>query len=185
MKGSWIGRLIFGVWLGVAATPLHAEPAVAEIDQLRKQSREQQDRIARLLAELEEARVATVQAKLRIDALEHRCKKLEDALAAERKKSGAALPVKKLSPGVVGKVTEVGRDGKLVQISIGLDAGLAEGQTLEVFRTGADQRPRYLGTLRLTRVDPKIAIGNFQGAGGTDVRLVVGDSVANELVPKN
>src|SRR5439155_512641 len=59
--------------------------------------------------------------------------------------------------GVVKKVDESG----LVQISVGSDAGLARGHTLEVFRL--KPAPRYLGQIRIVEVKRTEAVGRVVG----------------------
>jgi hypothetical protein len=77
---------------------------------------------------------------------------------------------------VEGTVTRV--DDGLVMVSVGSDAGLAKGNTLEVFRLGTT--PRYLGRLRIIEVKPTSAIGR-QVAGGTKQPIKSGDRVASQV----
>jgi hypothetical protein len=77
---------------------------------------------------------------------------------------------------VEGQITKVSPQG-LVVVSIGSDAGLAKGQTLEVFRLAP--KPMYLGTLRIMEVKPKEAVG--QPVGKVLQPLQVGDRVAARL----
>src|SRR5262249_11624992 len=78
---------------------------------------------------------------------------------------------------VEGEVKEVDAKSGLVTISIGSDAGLQKGHTLEVFRL--KPAPKYLGTLRIVDVRPKDAVGKpdsrSQGA------IQTGDKVASKL----
>jgi multidrug efflux pump subunit AcrA (membrane-fusion protein) len=62
-----------------------------------------------------------------------------------------------------GTVTEVDKNG-YVTISVGLDAGLATGQTLDLSREAAG---KYLGRLKVTRVYPKEAVAQFLPADAT------------------
>jgi hypothetical protein len=81
---------------------------------------------------------------------------------------------------VRGTVTAA--EGDRVEISIGLDAGLGIGTVLDVYRlTGGG---RHLGTLVVTDVRAKSAVGTFQSASGRPVnrllpeqRPQVGDTV--------
>jgi hypothetical protein len=62
-----------------------------------------------------------------------------------------------------GEVTDVADD--LVTLSIGIDAGLAVGTTLDIYRT--EGGPRYLGTVKITNalnLFPKQAIASFTPA---------------------
>lgn len=75
-------------------------------------------------------------------------------------------------PGVRGKVTGVGNSGtSLAQINIGSDSGLSPGNVLTVFKGN-----EYKGDLRLTTVNPKIAVGKFT-PGKKASKIEVEDSV--------
>ena len=52
-------------------------------------------------------------------------------------------------------------DGNLVYISLGSDAGLVKGNTLEVFRLG--QNPKYLGKILIVDVQAHQAVGKTTG----------------------
>jgi hypothetical protein len=65
----------------------------------------------------------------------------------------------------------------LVTISIGSDAGLAKGHTLEVYRLAPS---KYLGTIRILEVKPKEAVG--QPMGRMTAPLQKGDRVVNRIV---
>jgi hypothetical protein len=63
---------------------------------------------------------------------------------------------------VQDKDPQTGIPGELVQISLGLDAGLQRGAVLDLSReTGA---PKYLGTVTIDTVYPKYAVGVFRPA---------------------
>src|SRR5262249_50836410 len=78
-------------------------------------------------------------------------------------------------PDLRGEVRQV--DGNLVKISLGSDAGLAKGQTMEVFRLGAT--PRYIGRVRIVEVTPTHAVGQVTGRLAMPVR--VGDQGASRI----
>jgi cell division protein FtsB len=70
---------------------------------------------------------------------------------------------------VRGTVTAV--EGDQVEISIGLDAGVGIGTVLDVYRlTGGG---RHLGTLVVTDVRAKSAVGTFQSASGRPVNRLL------------
>ena len=69
-------------------------------------------------------------------------------------------------------------DGNLVSITIGSDAGLAQGHTLQVFRLG--QNPRYIGQIRLIDVHPNQAVGQVMGRLTTPIKS--GDTVASRIL---
>jgi len=184
----------------------------AEIEQLRKERDALQASVLLLQEKLEQARSAEQSGKTQVELLERRCKQLQFELTlakgdkevprapAESPKFEPPVvalppattkpPAPAASPNPRGKITAISSDGVLMQISIGSESGIKEGQTLEVFRLGADngaQRtgPAYLGTLKLTRVDPKSSLGQFKGATGSiERRVKVGDEVASDLFIK-
>jgi hypothetical protein len=100
--------------------------------------------------------------------------------APARSASGYRNPPPVKVKGVVEKVSPT--DAGLVQISIGSDHGLEQGQTLEVFRT----RPQaeYIGTIRLTDVNHHSAVGQLvRPAGAAPPRqMKVGDEVATSIL---
>jgi hypothetical protein len=64
-------------------------------------------------------------------------------------------------PGPIeGTIKEVDASAGLATVSVGSDAGLARGQTLEVYRLNP---PKYVGTLRLIEVRPQEAVGKMEG----------------------
>jgi hypothetical protein len=77
--------------------------------------------------------------------------------------------------GVEGEVKKV--EGGLVQISVGSDAGLAKGHTLEVFRLRP--APKYLGQVRIVEVKPTEAVGKVVGRPLGEIQK--GDRVASRI----
>jgi hypothetical protein len=69
-------------------------------------------------------------------------------------------------------------EGRLVTITIGSDAGLAKGQTLEVFRFG--NTPRYIGRIKIVDVTPTQAVGEVVGKLTAAIRE--GDTVASNIM---
>jgi hypothetical protein len=67
---------------------------------------------------------------------------------------------------VRGVVTATNKNG-LAQISVGSDNGVSVGNELDVFRVNPENplASQYLGKLRVTRVEPKAAVGQFVAAG--------------------
>jgi hypothetical protein len=72
-------------------------------------------------------------------------------------------------------------DGNLVTITIGSDAGLVRGNTMEVFRLG--QNPKYLGRIKIVEVTPTQAVG--QAAGRMLGGMQPGDRVASRIMGDN
>jgi hypothetical protein len=98
------------------------------------------------------------------------------------RKGAAAAAAGKNPPaeGVEGLIKQVDPASGLVTITIGSDAGLAKGHTLEVFRLSPTAK--YLGTIRIIEVTATRAVGRPQGAM-TDA-LQVGDRVASRVLGK-
>ncbi len=69
----------------------------------------------------------------------------------------------------------------LIEITLGTDAGLAIGHTMEVFRLdiGNPGRSKYLGTIRITDVTAHEAVGRFEGKMTDEIRR--GDTVASRI----
>jgi len=81
---------------------------------------------------------------------------------------------------VRGEVTYGGTTG-LVSITVGADNNLQVGNELFVART--KPTPMYLGTIKLTRVNPKESVGQFIPAGRND-KIQKGDEVYSSLSGK-
>ena len=99
--------------------------------------------------------------KERTKNLEERVRDLEKEIARLKKKPEAKPAVKPKDPvrnqptfDVEGKVMTVKND--LLEITVGSDAGLLKGHTLDVFRLGT--KPQYLGMVRLITVEPTRAV---------------------------
>jgi hypothetical protein len=94
----------------------------------------------------------------------------------EKPKSSGRNP----PPGKVeGKIIRVEEGSGLVEISIGSDDGLSEGQTMEVYRTGGDKGARYLGSLRIEKTSAGNAVGKFTNKLNAPVE--VGDFVSSKF----
>jgi len=170
-----------------------------DVETMRRQLQQMEAEHQALKAELDEARAALVQSKLQADAFEHRCKKLQDDLnlfrsgrfgdiqpAINAPRGDLAIRRKPANEPVHGKVTGIGKDGRLLQISLGFEHGVKDGQTLEVYRLPGkgSLKPIYLGTLTINRVDPQTALGQFSAVEGVNYRPAIGDDVASEFIIK-
>jgi hypothetical protein len=80
---------------------------------------------------------------------------------------------------VEGAVTGVDPSG-LIRISIGSDAGLEKGHTLELFRLG--DKPKYLGSIRILQAKAKESVA--QPIGKLTEAPQNGDHVANRILGK-
>jgi hypothetical protein len=164
--------------------------AKAENDALRKKNDELADLVVKLALAAESAKKDALAAqnaeKLARAQAEDNLKRLEEALVrlAELKQGGgklglAPLPPPGLPADLRGEVTAV--SGDLVTLSIGIDAGLAVGATLDLYRLD-EKTPRYLGTVKVTsalNLFPKQAIVTF-----TPARKVALDKLRPEELPK-
>lgn len=183
-----------------------AQAVTAENERLKKENKELLQVISareKKINELVEARNKAEErmqealherdaALLRNDNLLQRNRELELKLAkAQVGKGGpaAALPPDPRRPNppavyVRGKVVRVSaEDPSLLEIDLGSDNGLAEGQTLDVYRLAPE--PIYLGMVRLQDVRPHVSIARLlprpaNGAARYEVRP--GDEVASSIL---
>jgi hypothetical protein len=168
-------------------------PALAvlrsENEILRRERDALEARLRMAQDQLDEARRSNTTARFEIEALELRCKKLQEEL----KQSRTTFPLTRLFPEVApsgkgdvvrGSISALSADLRLVQISIGEDAGVKVGQLLDVFRLSTEKErivPLYLGTLRITRVESQAALGQYERVPSLDRAPRIGDRVSNEL----
>jgi hypothetical protein len=78
---------------------------------------------------------------------------------------------------VEGTVAKVDAKSGLVTLSVGSDAGLEKGHTLEVYRVNP---AKYLGTVRVIQVTPHEAVA--QPVGRTQAPIQAGDKAASKIV---
>jgi hypothetical protein len=98
------------------------------------------------------------------------------ATAAQGNRGGKNPPAEN----VQGRVKVVDNSG-LIKLSIGSDATLQRGHTLEVFRLGnTPADAKYLGTLRIIEVSPTEAVA--QPMGKLNDQLRPGDIVASRIL---
>jgi hypothetical protein len=90
--------------------------------------------------------------------------------------AGAKSPPAENVEGTIKQIEATG----LLRISIGSDAGLAKGHTLEVYRPAPT--PKYLGTIRIVAVAPGHAVGQPVGRMLTPPQP--GDRVASRIKEK-
>jgi hypothetical protein len=97
----------------------------------------------------------------------------------ERKTTASKNDSRALDRDVKGMVVRVDAKTNLAQINIGSDAGLAKGQTLEVFRV--KPQPVYVGTIVIVEVMATQAVGK---PTLVKMQVQVGDQVASRIVNK-
>ena len=128
--------------------------------------------------------------QVRNESLLEKVRELETKLAKlESGKSGGGLADVTTDPNrlnppsvyVKGQIEKVdGKDGTLVEISIGSDQGLKKYNTLEVFRLSP--KAEYLGTLRVVEVYNQKAVGRLiRNTFTTRGPVRTGDQVASSL----
>lgn len=103
---------------------------------------------------------------------------VQDFLRGDTRDAADTAAVRKNPPkeNVEGMVKQVDAATGLVTISIGSDAGLQKGHTLEVFRLNP---AKYLGTLTVVEVQPTTAVGRVKGVKDA---VQAGDRVASRLI---
>jgi hypothetical protein len=84
---------------------------------------------------------------------------------------------------VKGSVKAVDSASGLLTVTIGSDAGLAKGHTLEIYRLGTVKTgPKYVGTIRILDVRPNEAVA--KPVGRLHDAIQTGDSVASKITDK-
>jgi uncharacterized coiled-coil protein SlyX len=151
-----------------------------EVDDLSKKLREYEVKTlsdgkttTELQLKLVNAQVEGDLLKKRLAALEDRLRELEKAPKPEK------APEPKNPPGeqVEGTVKMVDDNSGVVLVTIGSDAGLRKGHTLEVFRLNP---PKYVGTIRVLEVKPTEAA--CKPINQLLSPIVPGDRVASKLL---
>jgi hypothetical protein len=98
--------------------------------------------------------------------------------SAGRPKSNPAGSSNRPAPDVEGVIKAVDAKAGLVTLSIGSDAGLQKGQTLEEFRLGPP--PQYLGKLEVIELSPTQSVGKPQPRAQAAIH--VGDRVSGSVI---
>jgi uncharacterized protein involved in exopolysaccharide biosynthesis len=177
-----------------AAARKEAERLRAENEALRSRIKLLERKLLKLTAEQARLRDELNQTTLerdaglaRTEALLERLRKLEREKVRPPAAPGPPARVRgKLNPpdkpieGRVEKVNKAG-DKTLVVISVGSDAGLVVGHTLDVYRL----RPQaqYLGVVRIVQVEARTAVGQLLPARGKQPEVRPGDRVASSIQP--
>jgi septal ring factor EnvC (AmiA/AmiB activator) len=147
-----------------------------EVKNLEKKLAKLRQEIAEGKQQREELKKAEQHLKAEREKLDQRLKELQ----ATMEKLRSALPVEKdKRPKIDGKVKEVQEAGAII-VSIGSEAGLKKGDTLEVFRF--KPKPLYLGRLEVTEVKAREAVARQirkRPGGGEPIRA--GDEVSTRI----
>jgi chromosome segregation ATPase len=155
-----------------------------ESNRLREQLAASVKKIAELEKTIQEFRNRAVQSEIEAAALRERNEALVGQLQDLSKDLKRRLEEKGVKPKppakeVRGTVTKVDQTGLLV-LSVGQDAGLARGNTLEVFRLQPDAR--YLGQVQIIEVRDKEAVAKKLGDRPKEP-IRVGDQVTSRIAP--
>jgi hypothetical protein len=180
----------------IASMRTELEKREAEVKSLEKQVKDKDEAIVKYIDLKNKANDAKVAAEIKADSYQAKAERLElriretemDLVKLRRSGSGgsggaALVSTKESNPppqSVEGIVTETTQRGDLVRISIGSDAGLEKGHTLDVFRL--KPTPLYLGQIRLTDVRAADAVG--QPVDKLKFPAQKGDMVASDVAAK-
>jgi len=170
--------------------PGRADAAAEEVARLRQEIKRLEEilastkKIEQLQLEVIELRKRVVEAELRTKSVQTRNEQLLDQLASTQKElarlKGEKPPRDKaINPPaekVDGLVKKVNAEAFVV-ISIGSEAGLQVGHTLEVYRLMPN--PLFLGTIRIVEVTPTEAV--CKRMGRLKEAIQAGDHVASQI----
>lgn len=157
----------------LVATIAELESRRKEVSEYQVQLRDAQKQQGEILAKLNKEENLKIKFQVEAGTLNDRVAQLEgqlkrvtreyeeikEAKSVQLAKAGATQPFNPPPDSVEGKILEVTPDG-LVEISLGSDDGLQVGHDLEVFRE--KPAPKYLGTVRITDVREKRAVGKLK-----------------------
>jgi hypothetical protein len=87
-------------------------------------------------------------------------------------------------PDVEGQVAKVDDRNTKVQITIGSDDGLVEGNTLFVYRT-TQPDPGFIGKIQIDAVDPDQAVAHLIGRTNQGKKIKEGDIVTTKIGPRS
>jgi hypothetical protein len=181
-----------GEQFSLKALQTELEKRKDEVAGLEKQVKEKDEAIVKYIDLKNQANDAKVAAEIKSNSyqakaerLEARVRETEMEIVKLRRAGGASgsagvALVSAANPppqSVEGIVTETTGRGDLVRVSIGSDAGLEKGHTLDVYRLKPS--PQYLGQIRLTDVRHNEAVGVPVDKLKAPVQK--GDMVANDV----
>jgi hypothetical protein len=164
--------------------------AQIDTEKMRAILKAETDKNSQLIRETNEMRDRAVAAEIQSRSFKDMNNRLEaqlqdmarDMTRLKATSSGAGGVARGLNPppdNVEGLVRRA--EGNLVTITIGSDAGLQRGHTMEVFRYG--QNPRYIGRIKIVEVTAHQAVG--QATGRMTAPMQVGDHVASRILGSN
>jgi hypothetical protein len=160
-----------------------------DVKKLQVMYKDELEKNNRLVKDMNDLRDRAVAAEISAKGLRERNTQLEEHLQdlardiARVRSTGGGAPgtgvARRVNPppdNVEGLIRTVDRN--LVTLTIGGDAGLQRGQTLEVFRYSPT--PRYIGRIRIVDVSAHEAVGRAEGK--TNGQMQRGDTVASSIM---
>ncbi|HZY90938.1 MAG TPA: hypothetical protein VFE78_39305 [Gemmataceae bacterium] len=177
-----------------SASQVEATRRQADTEKLRETLKKETDENARLVNESNKMRERAVAAEIQFTALKEINGRLEKSLQDQARDlarvkanlGGSAVArgganAKNPPPeNVEGLIKQTDPSG-LVTITIGTDAGLTKGNTMEVFRLAAvPSQSKYLGTIRIIEAGHNYAVG--QPMGKMLAQPQAGDRVASRIL---
>jgi hypothetical protein len=178
----------------LASSKIELDRRQGEVEGNRQRMDEQNKKIAGLIKDMNGFKDDAVSAKIQAKSLQERNVSLEkekDMLARDNQRliaNGGSLvasaKTKDVNPpadNIEGLVREVGASG-LVRITIGSDAGLVKGHTLEVYRLNEiAAQSKYLGRIKIVEVSATEAVGQPMGKMAP---LQAGDQVSSRILDR-
>jgi len=164
----------------------------ADVEKLRETLNAETTRITKLVADMNTMRDQRVAAEIKSKSVQDVNNRLETQLqdmardlvrlrSSGGRTAGTSTVSRRVNPpneDVEGLVKRA--EGNLVTLSIGSDAGLTKGNTLEVFRFGTN--PRYIGRVKIVEVSATTAVGQVQGRVTSPIQA--GDTVASNIMKR-
>jgi predicted nucleic acid-binding Zn-ribbon protein len=160
-----------------------------DVDKMRATLKTEMTRNIDLVKDMNDLRDRAVGAEIQADTFKKMALRLEDELqkmardmARLRANAGATTTAagrgKNPPPdNVEGLIKRTDSSG-LVTLTIGSDAGVTRGHTMEVFRLG--RNPKYIGTIRILQATHNQAVG--QPVGRLNGKIEIGDRVASRIM---
>ncbi len=152
----------------------------ASVERLRKGLEEAIFEKSKLQQDKTDAEVQTKALQFRLKGMQEQMQQMVMDFERERRSTPGAPGGRPLQ-NVEGLVNRTDGD-RFVTITIGSDAGIAKGHTLEVFRLTPNVRDsKYLGTVKILEVRPHESVGEVDRTAAGKVRIGdrVGTSITN------
>ncbi len=177
------------------ASQVEATRRQADMQQLRETLKKETDENARLVNETNKMREQKVAAEIQFKAASERAQRMEQEMqrlakenavmkanlggsAVARRGAGDRNPPPE---NVEGLIKAYDPASGLMTITIGTDAGVSKGNTMEVFRIASvPSQSKYLGTIRIVEAGPNYAVG--QAVGRMLATPQPGDKVASRIL---